>query len=227
MRVEIELPRKNRRVGRVADRNEKRVRLDVVRAPVDEVAQPQTGNVRFTVNRLDGSIPDEVDLRLCVRAVRHDLAGAQPIAPMNDRYATAESREKERFFHRRIAAADHHDVLVTIKESIARSARTHAVSDQSLFRFEPKPARRSAGRDDHCSLLDPLIVDGNAKWTRGEIGVGDGGARLFGAEILRLQLNVFDQVRSIDALGKPGKILHQSGERELSAGLVAADNKGF
>ena len=49
--------------------------------------------------------------------------------------------------------------------------------------------------------------------------------QVFGAEILRLLLHVLHQLGAVDALGKPGKILDQGGQRKLAAGFVAADHQ--
>ena len=48
---------------------------------------------------------------------------------------------------------------------------------------------------------------------------------IFGAEMLRLLLHVLHQVGAVDALRESREILHQGGERELSAGFVAADDQ--
>ena len=50
---------------------------------------------------------------------------------------------------------------------------------------------------------------------------------VLGAEPLGLQLHVLDQQRAIDAFGKTGKVLDQSGERQLAARLMTAHNEGL
>ncbi len=47
----------------------------------------------------------------------------------------------------------------------------------------------------------------------------------FGAESCRLALHVFDQFGTLDAFGPAWKILHQRGNRELAARLVALQHK--
>ena len=50
---------------------------------------------------------------------------------------------------------------------------------------------------------------------------------IFGAEVLGLFLDVFDQLGSVDAFRETGEILDQRGERELPARLMACNDKGF
>src|SRR5580704_7765993 len=68
---------------------------------------------------------------------------------MHERNAPAETREKERLFGRRIAAADHEDVLVPEKGSIASCTARDPASAQPLFAWDSQPARASAGRNDN------------------------------------------------------------------------------
>ena len=95
------------------------------------------------------------------------------------------------------------------------------MADQLLLVFEAEPARGGAGGDDHRARLDPLAFDVEAEGTLREIGIDDGAVDVLGAEILRLLLHVLDQFRAVDAFGEAREILHQRGERELSAGFVA------
>ena len=41
----------------------------------------------------------------------------------------------------------------------------------------------------------------------------------------RLLAHVLNQLGALDALGKPGEILHQGGERELASGLMAFNHQ--
>ena len=137
----------------------------------------------------------------------------------------AEAREEVGLFHGGIAAADHHDLLAAIEEAVAGGASADAVADQLLLAFEAQPARAGAAGDDQGAGLDPLAFDVEAEGTLREIGVDDGAMHELGAEILRLQLHVLDQVGTVDALGEAREVLHQSGQRELSAGFVAGDHE--
>ena len=57
-----------------------------------------------------------------LRALEHDLRGAESIAAMNDRHLGGKASEEERFLHGRVAAADHDDFLSGKKEAVARRA---------------------------------------------------------------------------------------------------------
>ena len=50
---------------------------------------------------------------------------------------------------------------------------------------------------------------------------------VFGAEARRLFAHVFDQFRTLDALGKAGKIFHQGGQRKLAARLMTFKHQWF
>ncbi len=48
-----------------------------------------------------------------------------------------------------------------------------------------------------------------------------------GAKAGCLLFHVLDELRPLDALRPAGKVLHQSGDRQLAAGLVALDHQRF
>src|SRR5260370_31510738 len=87
----------------------------------DEVAQTRAADtaLRLAMNFVDHGVPDESDLRIFVRALLHDLRGAQDVAPMYDRHLSRKPRQKRRLFHRGIAAADYQHVFILEEGAVA------------------------------------------------------------------------------------------------------------
>src|ERR1700758_220613 len=75
--------------------------------------------------------------------------------------------------------------------------------------------------------MDLVLSDMEQKRAIAQVDAGDMSQHVFGSETLRLLAHVFDQLGALDSVGEPGKILHQRGDRELTAGLVAFDHKRF
>ena len=96
------------------------------------------------------------------------------------------------------------------------------MTDQLVFVFQPQPARRSARSDDQGPGLDPVAFHVDAEGVRGQLGVDHRAVQVFGAEILRLFLHVFHQIRTHNSFRKAGEIFHQCRQRKLSASLMAA-----
>jgi hypothetical protein len=85
------------------------------------------------------------------------------------------------------------------------------MADQPLFGRKPEPSGGSAGGNDYRARLDPLAVYLQTERARGKIGIGNGCVQVFGAEVLRLQLHVLDEIGAVNAFGKSGEILDQGG----------------
>jgi hypothetical protein len=51
--------------------------------------------------------------------------------------------------------------------------------------------------------------------------------QVFGAEVLGLFLDVFDQIRTLDAFREAGEIFDEGGDGKLAAGLVSGDDERF
>ena len=100
-----------------------------------------------------------VDLRVVERALLHDLRGAQLVAAVHDRHLVGELGEEGRLLHRRVAAADHDDVLVAEEEAVAgRAGRDAAALAACSLGLEAELARRRAGRDDDRVRLVLLVA---------------------------------------------------------------------
>src|SRR5215467_10850762 len=94
------------------------------------------------------------------------------------------------------------------------------MSDQLLLMRQTQPARRSAARNDQRLGMDLLVPEMQGKWPRAQIGAGEVGHPIFGAEPLSLLAHVFDELRPKDSLGKSRKVLHQRGHGKLAARLM-------
>jgi hypothetical protein len=69
------------------------------------------------------------------------------------------------------------------------------------------------------------LIHFEAEGALGKIGLDESAMQVFGAEMLGLLLDVFDQNGALDTVGKAREILDQRGERELAAGLVSSNDE--
>src|SRR5579862_2047880 len=166
-------------------------------------------------------------------AVEHDLRGAKLAAPVDDGDLGGKARRKQRLFHGLIAAADYRDFLSGEEKAVAGGARGHAMPDERLFAWQAKPSRGSAAGDNQGARqqgfaakvdLDRLL--GQLLVFLAEINSDDVSGDEFRSEARGLGAHVVDQFRSLDSLGKAGKVLDQGGDSELPARLVAVDDQG-
>src|SRR5271170_2333177 len=92
--VELKLSTEARGIRVVPDCDEQGVCLNIVAFLGDKVAQPQTRHDRVAMDFFDDRIPDEIDLRMIVRALGHDLAGAQRVTPVYEGHLRSKARKK-------------------------------------------------------------------------------------------------------------------------------------
>ena len=119
-------------------------------AAVAYVAQPQAVYVLFfdAEHFVDDGVGAQLDIGMRDGALQHDLGGAEGLAPVQQRDLGGEAGEEQRFFHGRVAAADHGDRLAAEEEAVAGGATGDAVADQRLLAGQTQPARAGAGGDD-------------------------------------------------------------------------------
>ncbi len=123
-----------------------------------DVTHAQPGHRRLAEDLFDRRVPDELDLLVGEGALLHDRACAQGLAPVNDRDAAGEAGEEGGLLHRRVAAADDRDVLVTEEEAVTGGTGGHAVGEQPVFAGDAEAAPLGTGRDDHRSRVDGALV---------------------------------------------------------------------
>ena len=108
------------------------------------------------------SVPKHFNIWQSEHTLLHGLAGPQFIATMNDVHPGAELRQVGRFLHRRIAAADHGQFLITKdrKRAIAHRACADAAAGlgQPQFVLQADPVRRRAGGNNHGMGADLAAV---------------------------------------------------------------------
>src|SRR5689334_20244893 len=136
--IHVELVSKKGGVGLMADRHENAISAKIRPGAAYHVVQADTADARtgLTVDFLDHRVPNKGDLRIFKCTLLHNFRCAELIAPMHDRHFTAEAGEKRRFFHRGIAAADHHHLFVVEKGAVTSGACTHSISHQALLRLD-------------------------------------------------------------------------------------------
>ena len=137
----------------------------------------------------------------------------------------ARLREIERFLDRRIAAADHRDILAAIEEAIAGGAGRHAKALEGLLGRNAQPFRLRAGRDrsahrgvDRCR---------NRPWR------GTAATLRSTSVMMSLTISVptcsacfsisLHQPGTLDRIGEARIVLDIGGDRELAALLQAGD----
>src|SRR2546421_34461 len=106
----------------VADRDEQARHRELSGLAGVDVAQGQTGEFRLAVDFADLAIPHKRDLGIGEGAVLHRLRGTEGVPAVHDGDGLGEAGEEGGLFHRRVAAADHGDVLVLEEEAITRGA---------------------------------------------------------------------------------------------------------
>jgi hypothetical protein len=106
----------------VSDRREQPVGLELPSLAGVDVTQSHAGDAVFTEHLVDDGIGDPLDLVVCMRAVEHDLRGAELVAPVHDRDLRRETCQEGRLLHRRVTTADDHHVLVGEEGSVAGGA---------------------------------------------------------------------------------------------------------
>jgi hypothetical protein len=212
----------------VADRHEDAVHRDARGFAGDRVFQGNGGDapcLRIAVNLLDVLVQDEVDFRVAVRAVEHDLRCAELFTPVRDRHGARELREKRRFFHRGVAAADDEHFLVLEEEAVARCAGRHAVAHEPGLRGDAEQPRGRAGSDDQrvarvlvCRRIDPQQPARQVH----ALHVAAGELR---PEPSGLRAKALHHLRPHQSLGKTGIVLYLRRDRQLAAGLRAFDHE--
>ena len=78
-------------------------------------------------------VPDRLDLGVPEQPVLQDLLGAQLVAAVDQRDLGGEVGQEQRLLDRRVAAADHHDLLAAVEEAVAGGAGRDAEALELLL----------------------------------------------------------------------------------------------
>src|SRR5271170_1317569 len=130
--VHIELPAKHLRVRIVADSEKEALGLERGSlAGLDILDMDGFEIFRLNVMKVfHGVRREKFDLGIGARAVEHDFGSAKFIAPVEDGHLFREFGEERSFLHRRIAAADDHNIAIAEKRAVAGRACRKAVTQQ-------------------------------------------------------------------------------------------------
>ena len=168
----------------------------------------------------------EVDVVLLAGPVEHDLRGPVLVAPVDAGELVGVLGDEDRVLHRRVAAADHGDVLALEEGAVADAAGGDAAAGELGLARDPEPARLGAHREDD-RLGDVLVVaDEDALVPAvGELdAVGVVGDEA-GAEALGLGAELVHHLRPHDPLGIAGVVLDVGRVLKLPAPLEALDHE--
>ena len=78
-------------------------------------------------------VPGKLDLGVAHGTLLHDLAGAERVAPVDDRHLVRETGEEGRLFHGGVTATDHRDVLAAEEEAVTGRAGRDTVPQQPVL----------------------------------------------------------------------------------------------
>ena len=167
------------------------------------------------------------------RAGGHDLAGPERVAPVHDRHRLGEAGEEGRLLHRRVAAADHDDVLVAEEEAVTGGTRRHAVAEQLLLAGHAQRAPGGTGGEDDgagevLGLADVHRLEA--------LGARLGGRRSSSTRVTSSVMNSapkrsaclridVHQLGAHDAVGEAREVLHLGGGHQRATGLHALDHE--
>jgi hypothetical protein len=172
--VVVELVEEELRVRVMADRDEQALSRDLADLVRVEVAELDGGGLAVLGHHLvDDGGRDELDLLVRPRAVDHDLRGAEVVAPVDEGDLGGELRQEDGLLHRRVAAADDHDLLLAEEGRVADRAVRDASALQQALGLEAQLARTGAGRDDHALRCELLLADPDAERMLAEVDLGD------------------------------------------------------
>jgi hypothetical protein len=99
------------------------------------------------------------------------------------------------------------------------------VADERVLVRQTKPARRSPTGNDERARVDDARADNQFDGALAEVSLDQVAHVVYPAEALRLLAHVFYQLRSLDAVGKSGKVFDERGHGKLTAGLVALNDE--
>ena len=91
----------------------------------------------------------ELDVLLAAGALLHDLRGAELVAAVHDLQVLGELGDEDRVLHRRVAAADHRDVLALEEGAVADAAGGDAAAAELDLAGDAEPLGLRAHREDH------------------------------------------------------------------------------
>ena len=156
-----------------------------------------------------------------MRAIDHDLRGAERVAAVEQVHLGREAGQVGRLLERGVAAADDGDLAVLEEEAVAGRAGRHAAATQPRLAVEAEPQRRRAGGDDHGLGAVFGAARPDAERPLGEVDAVDVDVDEARAEPLGLGAHRGHQVGALDAVREARVVLDVAGQHQLAAGRGA------
>src|SRR5213079_1733462 len=114
---------------------------------------------------------------------------------------------EQSFLDRRVAAADHADVVPAEEEAVARRAGGQPVTEQALFCWQTKHQRTGTHGDDDGARLVLFVVGPHAERTLGEINPDGLLLQVLRPESRRLCAEVRHELGTLDAVDEAWVVL--------------------
>src|SRR6266487_529399 len=165
----LELSLKDLGCGRMADREEQALHLQVRGLPGLHVLDPDAFDLLLAEDVDDFRVPNHLDVLRLEQPILHDLARPERIPAVDHRNGLAELRQVEALFHCRVAAADHDDVETLEEECIARRTSAHPTALEPFLVRQAEILRVRASRDNDRPALVHLVCRPYLERIRAEI----------------------------------------------------------
>ena len=225
--VVLELVEEELGVGVVPDRDEESLRGDLARVVALQIADTYAGDLSGVAahDLLHDRVGDPLDLLVRTGTVEHDLRGAELVATVDDGHLGGELRQEARLLHRRVAAADDHDLLLAEEGRVADRAVGDAPALERSLRLQSELARARSGGDDHRRRPVLVVADPDAERALREVNPGHVVGQELGAEALGLLAEVLHHLRAEDAAGVAGVVLDVARDHQLAAPREPLDHE--
>ncbi len=217
----LQLAGKNVGIRLVADGDEhahqgnlfSRIRFDILDAHAGHAGLVAEHFVKHAIP-LDG---DLASLLLLENLVLNDFFAAQLVATMYQRHMAGDVGQIQRFFHRRIAAADDRDRLFFVEETVTGGAGRNALAGELFFRGQAEILRRSAGGDDQRVAGVFTGIANQPQRPFGQLGGVDMVEDHLGVEAQGVLLETCHQIGTLHAIGVGRPVVDICGRHQLAA----------
>src|SRR3954452_18440810 len=223
--VELELPGEQLAAGVVTDGHEQPADVQNLGGTRVDVGDLDAGNGVLALHVGDLLAEGPADLLVVLRALLHDLRGAELVAPVDDGHALGEAGEEGGLLHGGVAPTDDHNVLVAEEEAVAGGTGRHPAAQQALLVVQAQvPVLGARGHDDR---VGPVLLAADLDDLRGsgEVDLGDVAGDQLGPESLGLGAHVVHELRALDALGEAGEVLDVGSGHERAAELRTLEHQ--
>ena len=153
------------------------------------------------------------------------LRGAELVAAVDEGDAAGEPGQEGGLLHRRVAAADHGDVLVAEEEPVTGGTGADAHAEQRFLAGHAQVPGGRAHREDDGARLVRLVADGDRLDGPVQGDRVDVLHPQVGAEAQRLLAHLVHQFGPGDAVAEAGVVLHLGGGHQRAAELGALEHQ--